>query len=94
MKLHFCGIIILVLLGSLFSVSSFAQTQLVKNLQLGKSQTLVVYGTSLTAGAGGKAWVNAVGAELNRKFYNRLTVYNSGKSSMWSTWAYNTWRIV
>ncbi|MEN0053819.1 MAG: SGNH/GDSL hydrolase family protein [Mucilaginibacter sp.] len=70
----------------LFSITSFAQTQLIKNLQAGKHQTLVVYGTSLTAAAGGQAWVGAVAAELNGKYNNNLTVYNSAKSSMWSTW--------
>jgi acyl-CoA thioesterase-1 len=76
----------LLLLAVLFSATSFAQTELIKNLQAGKSQTLVVYGTSLTAGAGGKAWVEAVADELNSKYHNHLTVYNSAKSSMWSTW--------
>jgi acyl-CoA thioesterase-1 len=86
MKLCFFRIIALILLLGLFSVTSFAQTQLIKNLQAGRPQTLVVYGTSLTAGAGGRAWVAAVAAELNGKYHNNLTVYNSAKSSMWSTW--------
>lgn len=87
MKPYFLRKITLVVLGILYPfLTCFAQTRLVKNLQSGKSQTLVVYGTSLTAGTGGKAWVDAVAAELNNRFHNNLTVYNSAKSSMWSTW--------
>jgi len=78
------NLLIIVLL--LLSIVSSAQTQLVKNLQAGKPQILVVYGTSLTAGAGGHAWVDAVAADLNAKYNNKLTVYNAAKSAMWSTW--------
>jgi acyl-CoA thioesterase-1 len=70
----------------LFTFSCFAQTQLIKNLQAGKKQTLVVYGTSLSAYSGGVAWVNELAAQLNARYHNNLTVYNSAKSAMWSTW--------
>jgi acyl-CoA thioesterase-1 len=63
-----------------------AQTQLIKNLRAGKKQTLVVYGTSLTAGEGGRAWVDSVNAGLNKKYGNNLTVINAAKSAMWSGW--------
>ncbi|SDP78973.1 acyl-CoA thioesterase-1 [Mucilaginibacter sp. OK268] len=71
---------------TLLSAVSSAQTQLIKNLQAGKPQILVVYGTSLTAGAGGHAWVDSVAADLNNKYHGNLTVYNAAKSAMWSTW--------
>ncbi|MES2276537.1 MAG: SGNH/GDSL hydrolase family protein [Bacteroidota bacterium] len=77
---------LLLLLGSLFFVNCFAQTQLVKNLQAGKPQVLVVYGTSLSSFTGGQAWVKAVSDSLNKKYNGLLKVFNSGKSAMWSTW--------
>lgn len=77
--------LLFIALISLSAISS-AQTKLVKNLQAGKPQILVVYGTSLTAGAGGHAWVDAVATDLNNKYHNNLTVYNAAKSAMWSTW--------
>jgi len=63
-----------------------AQSQLIKNLKAGKSQTLVVYGTSLSAGGSGIVWVNTMSADLNGKYQNRLKVINSGKGAQWSTW--------
>jgi acyl-CoA thioesterase-1 len=63
-----------------------AQSKLIKNLEAGKPQVLVTYGTSLTAAVGGKAWVNEVTATLNKKYNGRLTTVNSAKSAMWSTW--------
>lgn len=72
----------------LMAVSFYAcsQSRLVKNLAAGKHQTLVTYGTSLTAAAGGHAWVDSVTRALNKKYSNRLTTINSAKSAMWSTW--------
>lgn len=64
----------------------FAQSQLVKNLRNGKHQILLVFGTSLTAGDGGRAWVDSVATELNKKYGGNLTVINSAKSAMWSGW--------
>lgn len=65
---------------------AFAQSQLIHNLRQGKQQVLVVYGTSLSAGEGGKAWVAAVADRLNKRYGNRLSCYNTGKPAMWSTW--------
>lgn len=65
---------------------AFGQSQLVRNLRNGKPQVLVVYGTSLSAGEGGKAWVAAVADSLNKRYGNRLSCYNAGKPAMWSTW--------
>lgn len=64
----------------------FAQSQLVKNLAAGKHQTLVTYGTSLTAAPGGRAWVDSVTHALNKRYNNQLTTINAAKSAMWSTW--------
>lgn len=71
---------------SLFCLQCFGQTKLIKNLQAGKKQVLVVYGTSLSAYKGGIAWVNTLSTQLNSQYHNKLKVYNSAKSAMWSTW--------
>jgi len=63
-----------------------AQSRIVKNLAASKHQVLVTYGTSLTAGDGGRAWVNAVNDTLNKKYNNNLTTINAAKSAMWSGW--------
>ena len=58
-------------------------SQLVKNLTAGKKQTVVTYGTSLTAGG---AWVAQLQGLLNKNFPGLATVRNSGQSGMWSKW--------
>ncbi len=68
------------------SIAAFTQSRLVKNLAAGKHQTLVTYGTSLTAAEGGHAWVDSVTRALNKKYNNQLTTINAAKSGMWSTW--------
>lgn len=78
--------ILLIAALSITSATALAQSQLVKNLAAGKHQTLVTYGTSLTAAVGGRAWVDSVTHALNKKYNNQLTTINSAKSAMWSTW--------
>ncbi|MGK6351014.1 SGNH/GDSL hydrolase family protein [Parapedobacter sp. DT-150] len=74
-------------LGVILSLSAaFGQSRLVRNLRQGKPQVLVVYGTSLSAGEGGKVWVDTIADQLNKRYGNRLSCYNTGKSAMWSTW--------
>lgn len=71
-----------------FAVGSSAQSKLAQNLNKGKVQTLVVYGTSISSMApNGILWVQEVGKQLNQKFNNKLTVYNSGRSGQNSEWA-------
>lgn len=66
------------------SVLSAAEpSQLVRNLEAGKKQHLVTYGTSLTEGG---AWVGQLKLLLEKKFPGLITVTNSGKSAMWSKW--------
>jgi len=55
----------------------------VKNLEAGKKQTLVVYGTSLTAGG---AWVKMLQDAFNAKHSGLLTIINGAQSGMNSTW--------
>ncbi|MDA3799504.1 MAG: GDSL-type esterase/lipase family protein [Kiritimatiellae bacterium] len=59
------------------------KSQLVSNLEAGKKQTVVAYGTSLTAAG---AWVNQLQDSLNQKFPGLATVVNSGGSGQWSKW--------
>jgi lysophospholipase L1-like esterase len=56
---------------------------LLSRLQAGEKQTIVTYGTSLTAGG---AWVQQLQAALDEKFPRLATVINSGEGGMWSKW--------
>lgn len=55
----------------------------VARLNAGKPQTLVTYGTSLTAGG---AWVGQLQKALDNKFPGLAKVINSGAGGMWSKW--------
>lgn len=59
------------------------KSRLVTNLESGKQQTVVTYGTSLTSGA---AWVRQLQAALHSSYPGKAKVINSGKGSMWSKW--------
>jgi lysophospholipase L1-like esterase len=64
----------------------FSQSQLVKNLSNKKKQTVVVYGTSLSSGSHGQAWMGEVARQLNEKYGDHLNYFLAGKGGMWSTW--------
>lgn len=73
-----------VILFSLLAVlagPAYAKSQLVTNLESGKPQTVVAYGTSLTQAG---AWVNQVEKALSEKYPGQLTVINSGGCGQWS----------
>ncbi|MFV0591885.1 MAG: SGNH/GDSL hydrolase family protein [Draconibacterium sp.] len=76
----------LFLLAIFISCNAFAQSQLVKNLQQGKDQLVIVYGTSLSSGVHGKAWMQTVADYFNNKYGNHLKYQLAGKGGMWSTW--------
>lgn len=59
------------------------KSRLVTNLESGKQQTVVTYGTSLTDGA---PWVPELQAALDRGYTGKAKVVNSGKGAMWSGW--------
>ena len=59
------------------------KTRLVTNLETGKKQVVVAFGTSLTANG---AWVEQVTMALNTQFPMLLTLVNSGGSGKWSEW--------
>lgn len=54
-----------------------------RNLQAGKKQTVIVYGTSLTAIG---EWSNAVGDYFAKEFPGQVTFSNAAKSGMQSNW--------
>ena len=69
----------------LFVIQTHAgeNSKLIANLNAGKPQTIVTYGTSLTFGG---AWVGQMKEALDHKYKGLITVINSGKCSMWSKW--------
>jgi lysophospholipase L1-like esterase len=80
----------IVLLAILSVIPSFrlqAQSNLVGNLKAGRGQTLVVYGTSIAAMGFGRLWVSEVANDLQRRFGNKITVYNCAKAGQNSNWA-------
>lgn len=66
--------------------SSFAQSELVKNLKQGKDQFVVVFGTSLSSGSHGASWMQVVADHFNKKYGTHLKYCLAGKGGMWSTW--------
>lgn len=58
-------------------------SRLVTNAKSGKQQTVVVYGTSLTAGG---AWVQQLQEVLDGRYPGKTKFINSGKAAMWSNW--------
>lgn len=58
-------------------------SKLVTNLEAGKKQVVVAYGTSLTEGG---AWVGQMKAVLDEHYPGLATVVNSGGSGQWSEW--------
>jgi lysophospholipase L1-like esterase len=65
------------------AVSPVLPTALFKNLRAGKAQTVVAYGTSLTANG---AWVPMLQEWFDARYKGLVTVVNSGKSGMHSDW--------
>jgi len=52
-------------------------------IESGKQQTVITYGTSLTAGG---AWVQQLQEALNHRYPGKAKLINSAKGAMWSTW--------
>ncbi len=66
-----------------FSCQAAEKSRLVTNLEAGKKQVVVAYGTSLTANG---AWVSQMAGALNERFPGLATVIRSGGSGQWSEW--------
>lgn len=65
------------------SHSASAESQLVKNLTAGKKQTLVTFGTSLTAVG---AWVDQIDTALEHAYPGKATVINGAQGGANSDW--------
>ena len=59
------------------------KSTLVTNLESGKKQVVVAYGTSLTANG---AWVSQMTDVLKKRYPGLMTTINSGGSGQWSQW--------
>lgn len=67
--------------------SSFSQPNFLKRLQSGQPQHIVVYGTSLSSGGNGRAWMDVVKAHIVQEYGDDLVRYTlAGKGGMWSVW--------
>ena len=75
-------VIALLLFGAVFCHAD-NKSKLVSNLESGKMQTVVAYGTSLTASG---AWVGQLQATLDRRYPGKVKVINSGADGMSSEW--------
>ena len=62
----------------------FAQKKFQENLKQGKHQTIVVYGTSLSAHPHG--WATMMQDSIESIYPGRVQVINSAAGAMWSTW--------
>lgn len=76
---------LITLLACMTSLTTFAgeKSQLVRQLESGKQQTLVCYGTSLTANG---AWVSHLEAALEANYPKQCTLINSGGAGKNSQW--------
>lgn len=78
-----------ILLGTLFAACALhagevePKTRLVQNLEAGTKQTLVTFGTSLTAVG---AWVDQLRAVLDQQFPGQATVINGAQGGANSDW--------
>lgn len=69
--------------ASLFLSNMHAESKLLRNLEAGEKQQLVVYGTSLTANGG---WVKELEAEFRARYPGQFSLVNSGGAGKWSEW--------
>lgn len=61
-----------------------AQDKVIKKLENGKNQRIVVYGTSLSASKEG--WPAMLESSLNALYPGKVEVINSAQAAMWSSW--------
>lgn len=61
-----------------------AQDKVIKKLESGENQRIVVYGTSLSASKEG--WAAMLESSLNALYPGKVEVINSAQAAMWSTW--------
>lgn len=76
--------VIAVLLATSLSNSLSAQEKFRRNLEGGTEQTVVVYGTSLSASPEG--WPKMLEQSIDSLYPGQVKVINSAVGGMWSTW--------
>lgn len=77
------GTLLLLWIMSSIAIYSAEEAQLITHLKKGEKQTLVLYGTSLTANG---AWVQHLTKALDEEYPELVTVVNSGGAGKWSEW--------
>jgi acyl-CoA thioesterase I len=65
-------------MATVYAQSPPAPSRFIQNLDAGKAQIIVTYGTSLTAGG---AWVGLLSAYLRERYPGKATLFNEGASS-------------
>jgi len=79
--------LILIIISLLVYGVASGQPNFIKRLGNGQHQHIVVYGTSLSSGGHGEAWMHIVADDMNRRYGDSLISYSlAGKGGMWSTW--------
>ena len=73
----------LLIFAAFCSCAFASEIQFIKNLESGKSQKIVVYGTSLTAKG---PWVPFLRNKLKEKYSENVSLINSGGSGKDSNW--------
>ncbi len=81
--LHSKALLMTVLMLSAVVCRAGELSKLVTNLEAGKKQVVVAYGTSLTEGG---AWVGQMKDALDKHYPGLATVINSGGAGQWSDW--------
>lgn len=66
------------------AVFSWSQQRFLSHLKKGEKQTIVVYGTSLSARPDG--WPAMLQDSINAVYPESIEVINSARGAMWSTW--------
>jgi len=82
-KSIFAAILLALCLCSAALCHAGEKSKLVRNLESGKSQVVVAYGTSLTETG---PWVKQVDDILQKRYPGLLKVINTGGSGQWSDW--------
>lgn len=74
------------LIAILLMTTTFVLTQdkVIKSLEKGENQKIVIYGTGLFAAKEG--WTAMLEDSLNARYPGKAEVVNSAQSAMWSTW--------
>ena len=68
----------------IYAGTAQAQEKLRRNLKEGKQQTIVVYGTSLSANP--KGWPAMLEQRIDSLYPGQIKVINSAAGAMWSIW--------